>query len=485
MIKLSDFVLDRSQDSNKIFLDIKEFIDIFSDQKENKQKLNKFASLVNIPAELISLKFKRLIYGQFNPSKSKFILNNSIVMIFFYFILSLIYLLFLKIFGLRKIKNVMHFDVIIENVDTVNTFYRFEKLLNMFKNVLIISKNPKIIEKFKSDKLYIVKSRNFVPHKKFIDNKFKNFLFFFFLLFLTSIKSRQNLSKIFLIIFYTVSKSETIFNKYKGKILLQDRYYLSCPIKDFIFKKLEGKVVSFPQLHLAESGILLFCYVDNLLTFGDEVNTKKKMEIFGSKVKSTFPVGSLSMELNFYRKKNEPELLNDIDLLIIGINPSHWIQVSDRIFENYYLYLNWMKRFSEENRNLNIVYKHHETFIGDDLEKEILNDTNIKIVSKDPHNKSYSYLNKAKTNISYGSSMVLESFGLNKKSFFVDPNHAASTFYSYHEYNESLFLRTYNKFSSTIKKSLIEKENNFDSKICLRSDRTSENIYNYLKKYIN
>ena len=63
-------------------MDIK-FIDAFSDQKENKEKLTEFASLVNIPVELISLKFKRLIYGQFNPSKSKFILNNSIVIIFF------------------------------------------------------------------------------------------------------------------------------------------------------------------------------------------------------------------------------------------------------------------------------------------------------------------------------------------------------------------------------------------------------------------
>ena len=44
MIKLSDFVLDR-QDSNKI-LDIKEFIDAFSDQKENKEKSTEFASLV-------------------------------------------------------------------------------------------------------------------------------------------------------------------------------------------------------------------------------------------------------------------------------------------------------------------------------------------------------------------------------------------------------------------------------------------------------
>ena len=50
----------------------------------------------------------------------------------------------------------------------------------MFNNVLIISKNPKIIEKFRSDKLHIIKSKSFLPHKKFIDNKFKNFFLFFF-----------------------------------------------------------------------------------------------------------------------------------------------------------------------------------------------------------------------------------------------------------------------------------------------------------------
>ena len=115
------------------------------------------------------------------------------------------------------------------------------------------------------------------------------------------------------------------------------------------------------------------------------------------------------------------------------------------------------KRFSEENRNLNIVYKHHETFIGDPLEKEILNDTNIKIVSKDPYNKTYSYLNKAKTNISYGSSMVLESFGLNKKSFLLILTmlHLLSIHITI---IIKIFLRTYDEFSSKIKKSLTEKE---------------------------
>ena len=87
--------------------------------------------------------------------------------------------LFLKIFGLRKLK-AKQFEVIIENVDT--EYFTGLKIVNMFNNVLIISKNPKIIEKFRSDKLHIIKSKSFLPHKKFIDNKFKNF-FLFFLLF--------------------------------------------------------------------------------------------------------------------------------------------------------------------------------------------------------------------------------------------------------------------------------------------------------------
>ena len=36
--------------------------------------------------------------------------------------MSSIYLIFLKIFGLRKIKKAKQFEVIIENVDTLNTF---------------------------------------------------------------------------------------------------------------------------------------------------------------------------------------------------------------------------------------------------------------------------------------------------------------------------------------------------------------------------
>ena len=52
--------------------------------------------------------------------------------------------------------------------------------------------------------------------------------------------------------------------------------------------------------------------------------------------------------------------------------------------------------------------------------------------------------------------MVLESFGL-KKSFFVDPNNAASTFIHI-TIIIKIFLRTYDEFSSKIKKSLTERK---------------------------
>ena len=48
------------------------------------------------------------------------------------------------------------------------------------------------------------------------------------------------------------------------------------------------------------------------------------------------------------------------------------MDVSNKIYENYYLYLKWVNQFSNENPNLRIVYKHHASFKGDILEDEIL-----------------------------------------------------------------------------------------------------------------
>ena len=84
---------------------------------------------------------------------------------------------------------------------------------------------------------------------------------------------------------------------------------------------------------------------------------------------------------------------HNIDLLIVGVIPAH-LKMSNRICESYYKYLNWIKNFLEENPKIKVLYKHHASFVGmaDPREQQILNSSNIKILSK---GNSYSFLKKS------------------------------------------------------------------------------------------
>ena len=177
--------------------------------------------------------------------------------------------------------------------------------------------------------------------------------------FIFSLKEKQNFffyKKIFL----SVLKNESIFNQYTSDNMIYDRFYKSCSIKNHIFKKNGGKSNFCAQYHLVEAGISLFNDIDIFLTFGEEKNSENKIRVFGGNVKKSIAVGSLSMESEFFSNKTKNEL-PEIDLLIIGINPSHWIKVSEQIAKDYYEYLRWIILFEKENPKLNIIYKHHSS----------------------------------------------------------------------------------------------------------------------------
>ena len=65
--------------------------------------------------------------------------------------------------------------------------------------------------------------------------------FYGIIIFYESIKTKTNLLKFFNIILYSVLKNYTIFSSHKGEYLIQDRIYYTCPIKNFIFKRMGGK----------------------------------------------------------------------------------------------------------------------------------------------------------------------------------------------------------------------------------------------------
>ena len=187
------------------------------------------------------------------------------------------------------------------------------------------------------------------------------------------------------------------------------------------------------------------------------------------------------MEREFYNEKSLENQETNCDLLVIGINPSHWIKISNKIFEGYYNYLKWIKKFSDLNPDIKVLYKHHSSFKGDIIEEGIFQSSKLEIIKA---GNTYQYLKNCKVAVSYGSTMILEGMSLKKNCYFVDPGNHASTFYSYHNFNQNLILNSYNDFSEKILASLkSQKFNtlNYD-RMCLDSSITSERIYTNIKK---
>ena len=135
--------------------------------------------------------------------------------------------------------------------------------------------------------------------------------------------------------------------------------------------------------------------------------------------------------------------------------------------------------------NIKILYKHHASFKGDKFEKDIFKDSKIPIISRDKSHTTYQYLEKCKFAISYGSTMILEGLSLRKTCYFIDPSKNATTFYSYHDFDEKIFLSNYEIFKNKILQSLNKEDGKneiFHDRMCLKSDIVSERIFKYLSK---
>ena len=385
MENIIDFEVDKNSDSYKIFKDIKKTIDTFSDYREISLLCSDFSNLTNCSSSAIKLKLKKIIYSSFNFSKGKFNNKlNSFFLINLSFLKVLFYILIINFFGVKNKKS-KKYDLIIDDVQNYQELERFKKIILKFKNVLIICDNNDVLGYKKNEILSSrINIKKLYPDNSIVKNSLFKFLSFFFKIYLISIKKKYNLIEIFKSIFLSSIKNSTLFKKYNSNYLLQDRFFKLCPIKNFYFKKNGGKINACTQIHLSEASIMLYAETDILFTLGDELFSKEKFFSLGGNIKECFPVGSSKMESLFYQNEKKLNNIQNFDLLIIGINPNNWRSVSNKVYEGFKEYLNWLKKFSAKYPNFKIINKHHENFKGDKLEKTLLNDTNIKEVIKSP-----------------------------------------------------------------------------------------------------
>ena len=487
MKHIKNFEIDKTQDSFSIFNSIKNYIEDFTSQNFLSYYFQKYEELLDCPENVLRLKFKKIIYSNFDHRKGTFFLNCSYLSIVKDYLLFIIFIFVIQVFGKSKSKK-KTYELIIDDIEDINQIKRFENLYSKFSKILIIyDKSSKFndlseINSFNFDK---INTRLVVPDKNYLKDKFFKNINLVNKIFFLSMRKKINFVTLFKTIFLSYVKNNSIFLNNISKFLIHDRIYKTCPIRNYLFKKNGGDYSTCTQLHLAESGLSFYVDTDILFLFGNENYTKKKIEFFGGNIRKTLVSGSHKMESDFFLNKSKKSTLTEIDLLIIGINLNYWIYNSKKVFKSYYTYLNWVKKFSVRNPKLKIVYKHHSNFIKDDKEKEILKDANIKIVVKPSSGEnSYDFLVNSKMIVSFGSTMILEGRSLNKNCFFLDPNSDASTFYKNLDYLESIILNNYDDFEVTAKK-VINNEvllGKIDSNsICIKSDKVSENIYKHFK----
>ena len=162
---------------------------------------------MEIPKNIVEIKFKRLVYNQFNPEACKFNNINSYIKIVNSFFQFISIFFFVIIVGSNKKKTKSKYDIIIDDIDNFRQIKKFSKLIKNFNNTLIILNNGKIkkqISKFSNTK--IIDSRYFFPVKILSTKLIFNFLSFILETFIFSLKEKQNFIFFYKKIFLSVLK---------------------------------------------------------------------------------------------------------------------------------------------------------------------------------------------------------------------------------------------------------------------------------------
>ena len=170
----------------------------------------------------------------------------------------------------------------------------------------------------------------------------------------------------------------------------------------------------------------------------------------------------------------------------MGMNPNDWLYINDANFYNYeYLSREWIKKISKLYPNLSIGIKHHANFSGSELEEQLFHNTNVKILSHNSINFSYGYINKSNLIFSFGSTTTLEAISMNKTGYFIDPYGNGKNFYYGLDNLNPLRIKNFSQFEKVIDQNIFnKKKKKLKTEIyCLKSDKVSERVYKYLKKY--
>ena len=193
-----------------------------------------------------------------------------------------------------------------DDIDDTNTNLRFNELEKYFKITYFVTG----IKGNKRKLFYFEKFRG-ASNKSFF---LKNPLFFFQLFFLTfyySIFSLNNLFPFSIRLLKVITKYETLFTSISSDFLIQERHFNTSALKNYIYKKNGGLYSCATQRNILQmNGVGMYINTDILFSLGTK--TSANLKKYAGKAKKIIPVGSLGMELNYFKEKEKNSLKNMI-----------------------------------------------------------------------------------------------------------------------------------------------------------------------------
>jgi hypothetical protein len=474
-----EFRHDRSRPITQGCLRLHEFIENTASKRRAVRWFMKLmAWSLSLPREAVEQEFKNYLLMGYDFTHQKFSPKFSRVQIPKYIILLWGHT-FASLLRSRLIKREREAELLIEGVQSIGELERFDRIAAKFGSVLALGMSP-LGTAGSSTKIAFA----FQPRYRGYDimivlrSVFLNlFLVSSIALFLGLI-SGFNLIAVQLFVTDRAFHFATLFKRFRGIYLLQERHYETSALKNYFFKKYGGRACGTLQKNIIQVGIPSY-YYDADLVFSLGERTMARERVFGARVNKIVPVGSAFMEHYWFGEKGERDREREVpqyDVVNLAFNKGEFHNTYDGYWDDYYEHFRWMRRLSERHPNLKIGIKHHTNNVLDPLEVQIFKGSRVERIQQDL--PSYHVAFRAKVNVTWGSTMGYELIGHAKPVLFLDPGRRNLGFLPEDDLIDSWRATTYEDFEAKV---LAILEGKFSAEtraeeLCLPSETVAEKI---------
>lgn len=478
MIELLKFSHNREGSFKDACVALRNIIDVFVEQEELSKWYKYFENNYSLPKDVIKHQMKQYLEGAYHYQKTKFSKKLSIKYQYKYLVKYLGFLSYV-VCKSRKYTSKRAYELIVDWIETDGEIGKFTKLMDLFKNSLIINHGSATGRGYETITRPPFKFYDTRETKRVFLKEISSGLLFYLRI---SKKCKVNLLPLALHIVNEYCYYYSIFKYNQAKYCIQARHYQTSALKNHLFHVFDGKYSCSIQKNIHQMGKNGFYYdMDIFFSLGNK--TADRVFECGSRINQVVPVGSLLMEYYWFtEKKYKYPLEKKYDVICFGGNGlgvGSIFNAYETYLQDYYEHYIWLAKLSKENPELVIGIKHHSNNKLDHREMEIIKNSNV--VRIDQKLNSYEVGFQSNCCVTFASTIGYELIAHGIPTLFLDPGRRNSQFLPDNDLIDHWRVSTYEEFSVKIKNLLLEKDfgqsKTKAADLCLNSQHVSERIH--------